>query len=507
MRREIVSSFIDEGMLVGLGVCELILQNSDPHDLVNRIVKRLDPYRDQVVISCDDLSVVVNEIELDDAYMRGLKGYAPSVMSIEADIVPFFDITGNSICEGAVDDFAQCFQSRFTLLSRILKDHGGETAAAIAIDQIRNGMGNAQFIGIVKDIRNTRNGNKIVEIEDMTDHISCFISKHSRLIEEPLVNDEVLYVKGTIGDASKRPSDRYPDNRFFRLTHVIYPDAPFNRKPNKSHRPVSVAFISDLHIGSDMFLSKEWSRFVEWIRGNVAVLRHIAERIKYLVIVGDVVDGIGIHPSQRDHLDMLNLRTQYQALADELSRIPDHIEIIVLPGNHDAVRLAEPQPALPKWVQDMFDRPIRFMGNPSYFALDGVEIMAYHGRSFDDWAVSIPGASHKTPMLMMEQMLKKRHLGPIYRSKNQLAPEHEDHLVIRRVPDILVTGHIHRTEIGKYRSTTLINASAWQSQTGFQQMMNFMPEPARVPIVDLDTLKTRVLSFETVPMPFIEREL
>jgi DNA polymerase II small subunit len=58
-----------------------------------------------------------------------------------------------------------------------------------------------------------------------------------------------------------------------------------------------------------------------------------------------------------------------------------------------------------------------------------------------------------------------------------------------------VTGHIHKTDVKTYRSVLMIQASAWQSQTPFQKMMNLVPDPAKVVVVDLQNLNTKVLNF------------
>ncbi|MEM3341300.1 MAG: DNA polymerase II small subunit, partial [Thermoplasmata archaeon] len=65
------------------------------------------------------------------------------------------------------------------------------------------------------------------------------------------------------------------------------------------------------------------------------------------------------------------------------------------------------------------------------------------------------------------------------------------------IPDIFVTGHVHDVGADRYKGVTLINASAWQSQTSYQKMMNFIPTPARVPVVDLSTHKVDIMDFYT----------
>jgi DNA polymerase II small subunit len=175
--------------------------------------------------------------------------------------------------------------------------------------------------------------------------------------------------------------------------------------------------------------------------------------------------------------------------------IPDWISVIAMPGNHDAVRLAEPQPALPKEVTSLFDSRVRFVGNPCFLEVEGRTILAYHGRSMDDFIAGIRNLTYGNPADIMKEMLRRRHLAPTYGERTALAPEQKDYLVIDTVPNIFVTGHVHACDVNEYRGIKLINASAWQSQTAFQRMHNQMPDPAKVPMVNLGTGETWVEDF------------
>ena len=90
-------------------------------------------------------------------------------------------------------------------------------------------------------------------------------------------------------------------------------------------------------------MEEEWAGFLRWINGEVGNSRQrdVAGRIKYLVIPGDVVDGIGIYPDQESELSITDVYRQYEVLAEQLQLVPEHISIIMQPGNHDAVRPAE----------------------------------------------------------------------------------------------------------------------------------------------------------------------
>jgi DNA polymerase II small subunit len=271
-----------------------------------------------------------------------------------------------------------------------------------------------------------------------------------------------------------------------------------HNRQHKSHAPLFSAFLSDIHIGSREFMEKSWYSFLKWINGDVGNSRQktVAGKIKYLIIPGDVVDGIGIYPNQENELEITDLYKQYEELAAQLTNIPDYIKIIIQPGNHDAVRPAEPQPTFEKEIQNLFSaNDVTFISNPSTFSIHSVEILSYHGLSLLDYATNIQSLKFNEPVEIMKAMLHKHHLAPVYGGYTPLAPEHRDYMIINKIPDIFVTGHVHLATLGEYRGVTLINASSWQSQTGYQRMMNFIPNPAKLPIADLQTGNVTMMDF------------
>ena len=256
-----------------------------------------------------------------------------------------------------------------------------------------------------------------------------------------------------------------------------------------SDSSASVAFLSDVHVGSNTFLHQQWNNMIHWLRTEGR------DRIHYLVLPGDIVDGIGVFPGQEDELEIENIFEQYGTLAEMLKEVPDDIRIVIQPGNHDAAQPAEPQPAFSKHISDMFDSSTLFVGNPCYLEIEDRTILSYHGRSIDDWISNVQGLSYDHPLEAMKEMLKRRHLAPIYGGKTPLAPEKEDYLVIDEVPDIFVAGHVHGAGFMDYRGVKVICASTWQAQTSFQRMHNFHPAPAKMPVVHLGTGMVDMLDF------------
>ncbi len=421
-----------------------------------------------------------------------IKTWKPFSKELDSEIKIIKDVTGKSTCEGTTSDFMKLFIDRFENLRKILKNQRREIANVIPINKIKKiGMKNIQIIGIIKEIRNTQNGHKLIEIEDETGSTVAIALKNNRelfQIAQEIVLDEVV---GITGQLSK-------NGDLLVIQNIIYPDISIQNSRHKSEEPICAAFLSDIHIGSREFLDKQWHSFIKWINGQIGNSRQkdIAGKIKYIIIPGDVVDGIGIYPNQEKELLIENLYQQYEVLAGHISKIPDNISIIIQPGNHDAVRPAEPQPTFEKEIQSLFSgNDITFVGNPCYFSIHGIEVLSYHGQSLLDFATNIQNLKYNAPIEIMKTMLKKHHLAPSYGGYTPLAPEHKDYMIIDKIPDIFVTGHVHLATVGEYRGVKLINASSWQSQTTYQKMLNFIPDPAKIPIINLKTGNIMMMDF------------
>jgi len=119
----------------------------------------------------------------------------------------------------------------------------------------------------------------------------------------------------------------------------------------------------------------------------------------------------------------------------------------------------------------------------------------YHGRSLDDIISTVPGIEYTHPEKAMTLLLQGRHLAPVYGGKTPLSPESRDHLVIERVPDVFHAGHIHTLGYTNYRGVLIVNSGCWQEQTDYMRRFGFVPTPGLAPIVNLQTLDVKVLSF------------
>jgi len=497
MRDRILSFLSERGTLADEQAVAYLLTQADPIGAAERLLRSFsDP---PMVITLEDIRTAV-------AIARAASERAPSprptaappaaprplgsipasfretvapASDVAEDLRILKDITGHSTCEGTLADFSRYFRHRFHTLSRLLRSRP-ELAGAMELARAKKLARDTAFIGMVTEIRTTKNGHRILEVEDETDSAAVLLPADSSLAADAIVNDEVIGVAG-----------RSNDRGLFIAKSIVHPDLPTSKSFPRTEGHVRVAFMSDIHVGSRTFLADRWAKFEAWACDG----DEVARSLRYLVLSGDVVDGIGVYPRQDEELVLDDIYAQYEALSSMLQELPDHLKVILSPGNHDAVRPAEPQPALPVAIQKLFDSNVTFVGNPCTMSLHGVRILAYHGRSMDDFVSAVPALSYARPLDAMREMLRKRHLAPIYGGKTPIAPESEDHLIIDPVPDIFVTGHVHATGVGEHRGVVLVNSSTWQAQTSFQKMHNIDPVPARLPIVDLHTGEAVVKAF------------
>lgn len=392
------------------------------------------------------------------------------------------DITGESTGTGEFEHFVAVFRDRYERLSRLLKHR--VTHRPLASVRGMAGGQHVELIGMVNDIRSTVNGHRMIELEDPTGTFRCLVIKDReivRLVDE-LLHDEVIGVTGTLSD----------DSGIVFIDEIFFPDVPRTNQPSTADRFVQAALISDIHVGSDEFAHEAWDQFTDWLTTPEA------SAVEYLLIAGDMVEGVGVYPNQDEELSIVDIYDQYEQFAEHLKDVPGDIKQLIIPGNHDAVRLAEPQPAIDEELQSMFDaHNAEFSGNPSTVTIEGVTVLMYHGMSLDEIIAEVPSdrASYDAPQLAMECLLRKRHLAPKYGGKMRIAPEERDYLVIDSIPDVFHTGHVHKVGFGTYNGIKTVNSGCWQKQTAFQRSVNIDPDVGHAPIIDLDTLDITVHKF------------
>lgn len=429
--------------------------------------------------------------------LEELESTAPK--DLTSDLKVLFSYTSLSK-KRTSEDFTAYFNKRYNALEQILKNRPGlSNTLSISRVKQKKERENIAIIGMVQNKQEAKSGNTILTLEDPSGTISVLVSKSKPELAEfakEIVLDEVI---GVIGQNSK--------NMMF-ANNILLPDLP-EKDAKKSPEDVYAVFLSDLHVGSNNFLPKEFQHFLSWINGETGSpeQREIAAKTKYLFIAGDLVDGVGIYPDQNKELIIEDIYDQYKSCAELLKQVPKRIRIIVCPGNHDAMRISEPQPAFSaEFAKPLLALPnIVAVSNPALVRIacsdgfEGIDVLLYHGYSFDHYVAEVDSirknGGYDRADLIMKFLLQCRHLAPSHTSTLYIPDSEKDCLVIDRVPDIFVTGHIHKSGVANYKNTTMICGSCWQSRTAFQEKMGHHPEPARVPTINLKTRAVKLLRF------------
>jgi len=393
-----------------------------------------------------------------------------------------------------VKDFVGYFNTRFKNYQRIFQGREG-LDGLVSIDKLSNGQ--ASIMGFVTDKRITKNKNILLELEDITGRVSVLINKNKKAYEsaKDLLLDDFIAVRGS---GSKE---------IFFANELFFPEI-FLQNKSYLNEDLSVAFISDIHVGSNNFLEKNFVKFLNWLNGEIGngEQKKISKKIKYLFMVGDLVDGVGIFPGQDRLLKIKNLKKQYEKLSELLSKLRKDITIVACPGQHDAVRVAEPQPPLINEYTEELQKldNLVLVSNPAFVEINDnkngrFRILMYHGQSMAGLINEIEslrfGGGFDNPSKVAKEILKRRHLSPLHGAAIYIPDEREDFLFINEAPDVFATGDLHKADIGLYNNILTIASSCWQSMTPFEEKVGNHPDPCKVPILNLKTREVKILDF------------
>jgi DNA polymerase II small subunit len=423
--------------------------------------------------------------------IEGKSVFHPYAKDVEADINVIEDPTGKLTSNGTIEEYLQYFQDRFKRIERLLRQRIDVKAATSISEALKTpAKTKMKIICMVTEKRESKR-NMILTAEDLQATATILVThnareelhrKAQRLLLDQVVCIAVVKIRSNL----------------FLAEDIILPEVG-QKTRCRAPDPVYAVLTSDMHTGSSKFHREAFNRFISWLNGKYGngKMKEIAGHVKYVMIAGDVVDGVGVYPNQMKELVVKDVHKQYSLASKLLEQIPDYVEILVSPGNHDAPRKALPQPA----IADDFlktlneSRRIHSLGDPCVVSLHNVEVLMYHGRSLDDIIATVPGLDHEHPEKAMTLLLQSRHLAPLYGGKTLLSPENRDFLVIERIPDIFHAGHIHVVGCCNYRGVLVVNSGGWQEQTDYMQKLGLVPTPGKVPVVNLQTLETTVLSF------------
>lgn len=417
--------------------------------------------------------------------------FYPYAKEIISDLKILEDATGKLTSNGTLDEYVGLFQDRFKRIEKLLRSRMDVRAATPIAEALKSQpKTKMKIICMLTEKRDSKN-NTILSVEDLHGNATILIPQKA---PEEVKRKALQLLPDTVFCAAVIKTR----TNLLMAEDIIFPEVG-RKAPQRAQEPVYAVLTSDIHIGSTKFTKEAFKRFIMWLRGKYGTpeMREIAGRVKYLLVAGDIVDGVGIYPGQQLELTIRDVHKQYEFAIKYLEKVPSYIEIVLSPGNHDAARKSLPQPAIPEgYLTAIKNKPnIHSVGSPCLLSIHGVEVLMYHGRSLDDIVSVIPGMDHSHPEKSMRLLMQSRHLAPLYGGKTMLSPENRDYLVVDKVPDIFHAGHIHVLGYCNYRGVLVVNSGGWQEQTDYMEKLGLVPTPGKVPVVNLQTMETTVLDF------------
>lgn len=454
---------------------------------LEQLVKEQEPTKEILIQPLEEPIQTLPEPQVTE----GKRPFHPYAKEVKASIKIIEDPSSKLSSSGTIENYLEHFRDRFKRMEKLLRQRIDVKSAASVMDALKAPANTKlKIIGMITEKRESKQ-KILLTIEDLHANTRVLVPQNApqKLLKKArlLLLDQVVCLS-----VVKTRSN------LLIAEDIILPDiAP--KPQHKAPIPVYAVLTSDMHVGSTKFQREAFNRFILWLNGKYGneKMREIAGHVKYVLIAGDIVDGIGIYPNQIKELAVKEVYEQYRLAANFIAQIPDYIEVVIIPGNHDASRKALPQLAISneflKPLQE--SRKVHSLGNPCLLSLHNVEVLLYHGRSLDDVISTLPGMNYNHPEKAMTLLLQSRHLAPVYGGKTLLSPENRDFLVIERVPDIFHSGHVHVLGYNNYRGVLVINSGGWQEQTDYMRRLGFVPTPGKVPVVNLQTSEVAVIPF------------
>jgi len=483
--QEVVQNLQQKGYLISPDALKVILNSENPEELA---ALALENAKEKLTIELGDLKVreKIKPIEETVAIRVQRTEFKPLAKDIETRIR--LHKNSDNKTSGTLEDFVDYFRSRYEQIAEILKMRAGNEVVTIANLKARQ-TEKGRVIAIITEKRKTKNGHILLTVEDLSGSMNALIPASNKSLlsfVESLVLDEVVAIDGR------------KSKELFIVDAVFQPDLPL-KEVKTIEEDIILATLSDFHIGSKLFMQKNFENFIAWINGEFGdeKLQELASRVKYITIAGDLVDGIGIYPGQEEELNLTDIYEQYEAFSEYIQQIPEYIHIIISPGNHDAVKTADPQPPIPKeLLPELYKMSnVTMVPSPAMVEIHGLKTLIYHGTSLDDIIAAVPTLNYEQIDKVMVETLRRRHLHPIYGEK-PITPESRDHLVIKEIPDIFHTGHIHKNAYERYRGVICVNSGAWQETTPYQTKLGHKPTPCILPLVSMKSGKINVVRFD-----------
>ena len=465
---DVVNKVLSEGLFISKDALDLLRKSASKDIYEKAVVSAIQMARQERATTVEVRHVMAAiSMSKGEAVESGARTRVAMGKEVDSEVELIYSPSDTMPVSDSVNSRADYFRSRFRRIERILRSRP-DFSSSVSVGDIAKVSSQAPFKTIAMILKKD---NRRLEVEDPSDSATLYMPKNP----DPELEEKLSYL---VVDMVVGVELRKYQGAVF-ISDVVLPDVP-DTPAKRTKDPIVTLLLSDLHVGSQYFLEKEFATFAEWLSGakGSAFSQEIANAVKYVIVAGDIVDGVFVYPKQEHELKIVSLERQYEEAVKALSKLPEYVHLIIGPGNHDVVRDAIPQPPIPKeFLGDLATERgnTTIVGNPAQVALHQIKFLIYHGQSLEDVVASVPGIEYSRPHDGMRFLLRARHLAPIYGGNTQICAAGEDDLTIPFKPEVFHAGHLHVAGISNYRGTQIVNSGTWQGKTSYQLNLGIEP--------------------------------
>jgi len=248
-------------------------------------------------------------------------------------------------------------------------------------------------------VREKDEKDKMLLVEDFTGETNVLVDNTSF---NSILCDEVL---GMV-------CEKY-DNKI-KAINILWPDIPLKREISRTEEDVCCIFLSDLHLEQD---------FEEKTDNLLKEIQQLNYKQLYVFLFGKNA-------------------SEKKTLEDFITKLPSNSKTFIIKNNESIATENTTQISSPAILT--IEKKINLL------LCDGEQFAFYKGLWGD-----------KSPEDMMLELLKKRHLDPVFEIKKASL---EDIFIIDTVPDIFVSGNFGQPGMKNYKGTTIISCGSFLSE-------------------------------------------
>lgn len=298
----------------------------------------------------------------------------------------------------SLSEYSERVLEHYEMKKRLLLNKT-EATRPLSINKIKK---QKEFVLIVM-VAELDHGEMSAVVEDQTGHNIVYFG-HGDGFEGMIENDVVMLVCGV-------------EDGLVKVKRVVWPDVPLKRAVNKSKRNVYCVFVSDIHMDSEHFNTKQYEKIVSWVGGVEKAGGY--DKI-YVFILG------GVSKNKED-------------IEKFLRALPESSLKMFLRSGTDAV------------IDKRGDTLLFNM--PTMLEVEGIRFLLCSGDDIAEYKELWKGGTE-----VMMNLLKRRDIQPPLAPRESTPPSKDS--LMEQTPDIFASGGFHTPDARNYKGVTIISTGS-----------------------------------------------